>query len=106
MSGNDTVFDDGEIVGWVPSSTDRGTIDVLWSCCFTIVLCVWVSTYPNVPSKSDTWYERLIDKVNLAFIGLLGPDLLLGLALGQLGEARKIVRVSGSLSCRTKIMLL
>lgn len=105
MLGNDTVIDDGATVGWVSSSKDRGTMDVLWSCCFTIVLCVWVSTYPNVPSKHDTWYLRLLDKVNLACIGFLGPDFLFGLALGQLGEARKVVRVSGLLSC-TKIMLL
>lgn len=78
-----------ETVGWMSSTDSRGTADVLWSSCVTIVLCVWVSTYPNVPAPKDRWYHRLADKVNLAMIGLLGPDILLALAAGQLSSARR-----------------
>ncbi|ROT42542.1 hypothetical protein SODALDRAFT_326702 [Sodiomyces alkalinus F11] len=81
------------IVGWVRASDDRGTVDILFSCCLTIVLCVWVSTYPNVPSPQDRWYHQVRDKFNLACIGFLGPDFLFGIAIGQLTSARRSVKM-------------
>lgn len=84
-----------KLVGWVASSRDRGTVDILWSSCLTIFLCVWMATYPNAPSPNDKWYHRFVDKVNLALIGFLGPDFLFGIAIGQLASARKSVKVPG-----------
>lgn len=78
---------------WVSSSDRRGTLDILYSSILTIGLCVWVSTYPNVPSPRDTWKQRLIDKINLAMIGFLGPDLLFALALGQWSSASRSLKV-------------
>jgi hypothetical protein len=80
-------------VGWISSSLDRGTIDILWSSWATIFLCVWISTYPNVQSPNDKRYHHFIDKLNLAMIGFLGPDLLFGIAIGQLSNARRSVKV-------------
>ncbi len=82
------------IVGWVASSNDRGSIDLLWSCCLTILLCCWVSTRPNVPSPNDKWCHRFIDKANLVCIGVLGPDFLFAIAVGQLSSARRAVQVN------------
>lgn len=90
-SGNST------IVGWVSSDSDRSTLDILYSSGITIILCVWVSTYPNVPAPTDRWYHHLIDKANLAMIGALGPDLLFGLALGQYSSARRSVEVRSNI---------
>ncbi|KAJ2892740.1 hypothetical protein MKZ38_009425 [Zalerion maritima] len=75
------------INGWVPTSNDRGTVDIMWSATLTIFLCVWVATYPNAPAPKDRWYHYYIDKANLALVCLLGPDLLLAIALGQLSNA-------------------
>ncbi|KAK3318837.1 hypothetical protein B0H66DRAFT_517213 [Apodospora peruviana] len=86
------LFNDSTAVGWVESSEYRGTVDILWSCCITIVLCVWVSTHPNVPSPEDRWYHRQLDKLNMACIGLVGPDFLFAIALGQLASARRSVK--------------
>lgn len=93
MGTNDThtIFN-----GWKPSGRDCGSIDILWTCILTTFLCCWVSTYPNVPSVKDKRYHRFIDKLNLACIGLLGSDFLLGLAVGQLANARRSVKVSTS----------
>lgn len=82
------------LVGWFPSDDNRGTIDLMWSCCITILLCVWVLTYPNVPSQKDEWYHPLIDKINLAIICLLGPDIICAISTGQLASARRSVKVS------------
>ncbi|TLD17436.1 uncharacterized protein PgNI_00027, partial [Pyricularia grisea] len=82
-----------EMVGWVSSSRDRGTVDILRSSCLTIFLCVWIATYPYIPSINDKWYHRFIDKANMACIGFLGPDFLFGLAIGQLASARRSVKI-------------
>ncbi len=79
--------------GWKQSGRDRGSIDIFWACVVTIVLCCWVSTHPNVPALNDKWYHRFIDKLSLGCIGLLGPDFLLGLAVGQFANARRSVKV-------------
>ncbi|KAK4124777.1 hypothetical protein N657DRAFT_655003 [Parathielavia appendiculata] len=47
----------------------------------------------NIPSLNDKWYHSYIDKINLACIGLLGPDYLLAIALGQLSSARRSVKL-------------
>ncbi|KAL8326457.1 hypothetical protein RB597_002976 [Gaeumannomyces tritici] len=94
-SVNGTVNDGdlAKVVGWVASSKDRGTVDILWSSCLTIFLCVWIATYPNAPSPNDKWYHHFVDKLNLALIGFLGPDFLFGLAIGQLASAKKSVKM-------------
>lgn len=80
--------------GWMPAPDRRGTGDVLWSCGMTILLCCWVSVYPNVGSPSDKWYHPFLDKLNLFCIALLGPDFLFGIAFGQWSKARESVKVS------------
>ncbi|EHK97858.1 hypothetical protein M7I_6355 [Glarea lozoyensis 74030] len=79
--------------GWTSSPDQRGTIDILFSCCLTTLLCCWTSVCPNVPAKNDSKWMQLQDKMNLAFMGLLGPEFLLMLALGQWASARRSVKM-------------
>jgi hypothetical protein len=79
--------------GWVSSGRDRGSIDILWSCCLTIVLCCWVATHPNALGPNDKSWHRFLDKLCFAFVGLLGPDFLYGIALGQFCSARRSVKI-------------
>lgn len=90
--------------GWVSSSRDRGSIDVLWSCCFTIFLCIWVATHPNAVAQSEGTYHRFQDKFRLAMIALLGPDFLFGIAAGQFSSAWRSVQVG--FQCRTNPIYL
>ncbi|SPJ86903.1 uncharacterized protein FTOL_11928 [Fusarium torulosum] len=90
MSSNTS--DHQQIVGWKDSSDDRGSLDILWSCLVTLLLCAWVSTYPNAGSPHDKWYHPLLDKFNLAIITFLGPDFLFGIAIGQFASARSSVK--------------
>lgn len=83
-----------QLVGWQGNSNDRGSLDILWSCLLTLMLCCWVTTYPNAGSPTDKWYHPLLDKFNLAIITFLGPDFLFGIALGQFASARENVKVS------------
>ncbi|UQC90712.1 uncharacterized protein CLUP02_16242 [Colletotrichum lupini] len=92
-SANGTIDIWKPVCGWVSAGNDRGTIDILWSSNLTIFLCVWVATHPNALGHGEKWWHAAIDKFNLAAIGLLGPDFLFGIAVGQLASARKSVKV-------------
>lgn len=80
--------------GWVATPDKRGSGDIIWSCGLTILLCCWVSVFPNVGSPDDKWYHPFLDKLNLFCIALLGPDFLFGIAFGQWSKARQSVKVS------------
>ncbi|KAJ5710194.1 hypothetical protein N7493_009786 [Penicillium malachiteum] len=75
-------------VGWVDEPNARGTWDILSTCILTIALCCWSSVYPNIPRRSDNIFRQSAGKINLFFIGLLGPEFLLVIALGQWSSAR------------------
>lgn len=77
--------------GWVSSPDARGTLDIIWSCAFTIFLCCWSSVYANIPAAGDGSWERFRDKFELAALGMLGPEFLFALALGQWQSARRSV---------------
>lgn len=79
--------------GWVSSGKDRGTDDIIWNSILTMLLCTWVSVYPNIPSPNAKWYHRFFEKVWLALVGLLGPDFLFAIALGQLSSAKRSVKI-------------
>jgi hypothetical protein len=75
------------IQGWMPSPNGRGTADILESCLLTIGLCIWTSVYPNLPSNTDRKRHCFLHKLKLACIGMLGPEFVFIIALGQLSSA-------------------
>jgi len=87
-----------QLHGYLSGPTTRGTTGILYSCIVTISLCCWVSTFPNVPGPKDKWYHATLDKLNMACIGILGPEFLFVIAVGQLSSAMRSVRVSCSRS--------
>ncbi|BCS03147.1 uncharacterized protein AKAW2_70025A [Aspergillus luchuensis] len=91
MSTNST-FTAAIVDGWIDEPDGRGTWSILSSCLLTIVLCCWTAVMPNIPARSDRWYHGLRDRLHLASLGLLGPEFLLMLALGQWSSARASVK--------------
>jgi len=79
--------------GWTASPNGRGTFDIIISCLFTIFLCCWTSVCPNLPALSDGKWTQFRDKFDLACIGLLGPEFLMGIAIAQRNSARRSVKV-------------
>ena len=81
------------IHGWVQPNSGRGTFDILTTCVLTIFLCCWTSICVNIPAPTETRRQRFLDKVKLAGVGILGPDFLCIIAIGQYESARRSVRV-------------
>lgn len=48
--------------------------------------------YTNIPAAGDGHWERFRDKFELAAVGMLGPEFLFALALGQWQSARRSVQ--------------
>lgn len=86
LAGNETLS------GWTASPQGRGTFDIVLTCILTIILCCWTTVCPNVPALTDGRWAQFCDKFDLACIGLLGPEFLLGIALGQRSSASRSVQ--------------
>ncbi|OBT58501.1 hypothetical protein VE04_01214 [Pseudogymnoascus sp. 24MN13] len=89
---NTTSSNSTQTTGWTSSPDGRGTNEIILTCLFTIVLCCWTSVCPNLPALSDGRWAQVRDKLDLTCIGLLGPEFLLMVAVGQRSSARRSVK--------------
>lgn len=79
------------IHGWISQPNGRGTVDIIWSCLFTIFLCSWSVLCLNVPAPKDNKWTLFRRKCYLAALGIVGPEFTLQVALGQWVSARRSV---------------
>lgn len=87
---NNSTLVDGKL-GWVSQPNGRGTFDILFSCLFTVFLCVWVCLHLNVPAVHETYWQQFRRKCRWAIQSIMAPEFVLGFAAGQKVEARKSV---------------
>ena len=80
-----------ERLGWVSQPDQRGTIDIIWSCLATLVICVWAMLHLNVPSQSDTQVTLFFRKLRWMTLSILAPELIMLFASGQWASARRSV---------------
>ena len=78
--------------GWTPQVNGRGTLDIICACVLTIFLCCWTSVCVNVPSLKGKRFDHFREKLFVACIGILGPEFLILLAMGQWESARRSVK--------------
>ncbi|PMD28468.1 hypothetical protein NA56DRAFT_548989, partial [Hyaloscypha hepaticicola] len=67
---------------WVEDPAGRGTWGLLYSCTFTLGVCVWTSIHLNVPPKespSTSWRRQ----VKWLFIAVFAPEVVLFTAFQQ-----------------------
>ncbi|KAM0148023.1 hypothetical protein ACHAQE_007148 [Botrytis cinerea] len=75
--------------GWTNSPDYRGTMDIVFSCTFTISICIWSVLCVNIGPHGESTWAKLYRKLLLAGLCILGPDFLLLLTVGQWESARK-----------------
>ena len=87
-------------VGWISGPDRRGTIDILWTCAFTLFICTWTVLDPNIPMHEEVlarwtqwpfWRKRL-KLVGLMVLMLAAPELMVALAARDWLWARASVR--------------
>lgn len=90
---NETLSDEPAIVaGWVSGPNSRGTMDIIWDSFLTIFLCTWLAVCLNIPRPGESSFQILRRKAKWMFWAIIGPELVLSIAIGQYASARRSVR--------------
>lgn len=82
------IADPMQSVGWVGSPEFRGTLDLIWTCLFTLFTCLWASLHLNVPAPEDTEYTKFWRKLKWTCIAATFPELVIGMAFVNWWDAR------------------
>ena len=77
--------------GWTAQPDGRGTLDIIWSCVITMFLCSWSVLCMNMPGPKESRIQILWRKLSLTALGVLCPELIFELALGQWFSARQSI---------------
>ncbi|KIK51354.1 hypothetical protein GYMLUDRAFT_252134 [Collybiopsis luxurians FD-317 M1] len=70
----------------------RTLVNILSSCLTVIFICVWVAIHPNVPYAERSPHWVLIGKLNITFLAVLAPELMVLWAMRQWVAARRIFK--------------
>jgi hypothetical protein len=73
---------------WVPDPSGRGTWNLLYSCLFTLLLCVYTAIHLNVPAWYDTKIDFWLRKTKWVFITILALEIVVYVAFEQWVAAR------------------
>ena len=89
--------------GWTPQPDGRGTLDIIWSCVITMSLCSWSVLCMNLPAQKETRLHILWRKLALTALGVLCPEIIFELALGQWLSARHSLTDINALGPRDRL---
>ncbi|KAI9771735.1 MAG: hypothetical protein M1839_002749 [Geoglossum umbratile] len=82
--------------GWVGQPDERGTLDIIWSCVSTLIICLWTMLHLNVPASCDKSWAMFWRKARWMLLGLLAPELPMVFACGQWASAQRSVAQMGN----------
>lgn len=75
---------------WVADADNRGTWNLLYSCVFTLALCVWTAIHLNVPAAGESRHRQLFRKAQWVIAAIFAPELAVYTAWQQWSWARQI----------------
>ena len=76
---------------WVPDPDSRGTWSLLYSCVFTLVLCVWTAIHLNVPSYHEGHISQWKRKLKWVMLAIIAPEVGVYAACEQYIEAKEMI---------------
>ena len=74
--------------GWVSQPSGRGTLDIIWSCFFTVFVCTFTVLHLNLPSKTETFWQIQIRKIKWMVFAIVIPEVVTASAFAQRVAAR------------------
>ncbi|KAH7080480.1 hypothetical protein BKA63DRAFT_506520 [Paraphoma chrysanthemicola] len=74
--------------GWRSSPDGRGTLNIIWSCLFTVFICCWTASHPDIPRPGSSWTKRALDKIVCLLVAAIAPEFLVFIALCEWAAAR------------------
>jgi hypothetical protein len=96
---------------WVANPSGRGTWDLLYSCTFTIFLCVYTAIHLNAPPE-ESGFRFWLRKTKWVCIAIIAPEVVVYtsfeqwiLSRGFLKDLRKIIDDSTDEKYKVRAML-
>ena len=86
---------------WVPDPDNRGTWSLLYSCVFTLVLCVWTAIHLNVPSYHESQLGQWLRKLKWVLLAIIAPKFGVYTACELYFEAKQLIRQLAEISVKT-----
>ena len=86
---------------WVDDPNTRGTWSILYSCVFTLVLCVWRAIHLNIPGHGETQMQQFLRKIKGCLLLSLPQSSVL-LQRGSNGGGRGSFAQISRRSCASK----
>lgn len=77
------LFQEKASPAWQPDPRGRGTWSLLYSCVFTLVLCIWNAIHLNVPPSNESFWVGLTRKIKWVIIALVAPEIVVFVAFQQ-----------------------
>ncbi|KAK0515583.1 hypothetical protein JMJ35_001617 [Cladonia borealis] len=85
---------------WVPDPENRGTWSLLYSCVFTLVLCVWTAIHLNVPSYHESQISQWSRKLKWVLLAIIAPEIGVYTAFEQYLQAKELIRELAEISVK------
>ncbi|KAL8887557.1 MAG: hypothetical protein Q9215_004899, partial [Flavoplaca cf. flavocitrina] len=73
---------------FVPEPDGRGTWSLLYSCIFTLALCVWTAFHPNVKTPEASTTGKYIVKIKWVVFSIFAPEIGVLTAFKQYRQAK------------------
>ncbi|KAL8772297.1 MAG: hypothetical protein Q9209_002509 [Squamulea sp. 1 TL-2023] len=73
---------------FVPEPDGRGTWSLLYSCVFTLALCVWTAFHPNVKAPESSVAEKYLVKIKWVLVAIFAPEIGVLTAFKQYRRAK------------------
>ena len=86
---------------WVDEPSERGTWRILYSCTFTLVLCVYTAMHLNIPAHYDSKWKVRQRLAKWVAIAIFGPQVIVYVAFEQWYLARQFLNKLRSFADRS-----
>jgi squalene monooxygenase len=84
-------------VGWTPSPSGRGTLDILFTNFVALFVCVWTVLHHNLQARHDGFWTVFFRKCRWAALAVCAPEILTLFAVMQWNAANISVKEMGGL---------
>ncbi|KAK3936738.1 squalene epoxidase-domain-containing protein [Diplogelasinospora grovesii] len=84
-------------VGWTPSPSGRGTLDIILANFLALLVCVWTVLHHNLQARHDGYWAVLFRKCRWAALAVCAPEVITLFAVMRWNAANISVREMHSL---------
>ena len=77
---------------WGQAPNYRGTVDIIWLCFSTLIICIWKTLHFSIPIARYSPTRRFFFQFIWMAIALGAPELLFYLAINELISAKALVK--------------